>query len=717
MSATLTQSQLTDCDREPIHTPGSIQPHGMMLVAERANFHVRYVAGEVERRLGVAAWQGESLSVIVGDVLANAMANVSEERVGDGFVGQLRTPDGETLDVTAHFTPAYLVVELESASNENPSASLVINRLATAAEGFERALSLPMLCDRAAIAFRRLTAFDRVMVYCLLEDGAGKVMAEDRRAGMHSFLNHHFPASDIPVQARALYLRNAVRVIPDANYQPVGLRPAWSEGDELDMSDCNLRSVSPVHLEYLRNMGVSASASFSIIKDGVLWGLVACHNHTPRLLSYDVRTACRSLAGSLGRWIKAKEEAEGYRQRIRLRGFEDDTVALLSREGSLDEALANHLAEICRMQEGTGVAVLRGRELVVHGKCPAENDILALVKWLVDRPFEPVFSTASLSTVYPAGAGFSQTASGVLAVTLSAEEPWVLVWFRAEQLEVLKWAGNPQTAMEDRTKPLTPRASFEAWSETVRGRARGWSLTEVAAAMRLRAVLLEVRQARRLRDLNHQLTTILRDKDVLLQQKEFLVTEVNHRTQNSLQLVSSFLSAQARGSANADLTAALEEARRRISAVALVHRRLYRGDQVDVVDVGRYIEELCEDTFSFMGEDWKRHLVLALAPMQISTDQAIPLGLILTELLINANKYAYAGAAGPIEVALTEDRTHFQMIVSDRGPGRSSKAEGFGSRIMAGLVKQLGGVLSQSNTAPGFRVSLAVPLQAPKSIM
>jgi chemotaxis family two-component system sensor kinase Cph1 len=648
MSATLTPSQLTDCDREPIHTPGSIQPHGMMLVAERPSLCVRHVAGDVEHRLGFTAWQGAPLSAIIGDVLDNAIRNLGEESGGDGFVGQFQTQGGETLDVIVHMTAANVIVELERASDEGPSASLVINRLATAAAGFERAGSLSMLCDRAAIEFRRLTAFDRVMVYCLLEDGAGVVLAEDRREGMHSFLNHHFPASDIPVQARALYLRNVVRVIPDATYQPADLRPVWPSGDELDMTDCNLRSVSPVHLAYLSNMGVNASASFSIIKDGVLWGLVACHNDTPRLLSYDVRTACRSLAGSLGRWIKAKEEAEGYRQRIRLRGFEDDTVALLSREGSLDEALANHLIEICRMQEGSGVAVLRGRELVTHGRCPAESEILQLIKWLMDRPLEPVFSTACLSALYPAGARFTQTASGVLAVTLSADEPWVLVWFRAEQLETLKWAGHPQTATAAHIKPLSPRASFEAWSETVRGRARGWSLAEVAAATRLRAALLEVRQARRLRDLNHQLTVILRDKDTLLRQKEFLVTEVNHRTQNSLQLVSSFLSVQARGSNNAELTAALEEARRRLTAVALVHRRLYRGDQVDVVDVSRYIEELCEDTFSFMGEDWKRHLALVLTPMKVSTDQAIPLGLILTELLINANKYAYAGAAGPM---------------------------------------------------------------------
>ena len=260
-----------------------------------------------------------------------------------------------------------------------------------------------------------------------------------------------------------------------------------------------------------------------------------------------------------------------------------------------------------------------------------------------------------------------------------------------EQLEVIKWAGHPHQPTEAEPKPLSPRASFDAWSETVHGRSQDWSPSKVAAATRLRAALLEVQQARRMRDLNHQLTAILRDKDILLTQKEFLITEVNHRTQNSLQLVSSFLSVQARGSDNPQLTGALDEARRRLTAVALVHRRLYRGDQVDVVDLARYIEELCEDTFSFMGADWKRHLTLALTPIRVSADQAIPLGLILTELLINANKYAYAGAAGPIEVSLTEDRTHVHLAVADRGPGMLTKAEGFGSRIMSALVKQLGG--------------------------
>jgi light-regulated signal transduction histidine kinase (bacteriophytochrome) len=716
MNMTLTPPELTSCDREAIHAPGSIQPYGMMLVADVDGFRVRHVAGEVEQRLGVAGWQGQPLSALIGEGLSAEVAALVKPGGMGGFAGKLQAHTGEVLDVSAHLSGSYVIIELEAASTEGLSAALLMDRLAAAAAGFERATSLTALCESAAVEFRRLTGFNRVMVYRFLDDGAGKVLAETRRSDLHSFLNHHFPASDVPQQARALYVRNLLRVIPDIAYQPAALRPDWTAPVPLDMSDSSLRSVSPLHLLYLSNMGVKASASFSIVKDGVLWGLVACHNDTPRSLTYDIRAACRSLVASLARQIKAKEEAEGYRQRIRLRSFEDDIVALLSREGSLDEALSNHLDEIGRMMGGDGVAVLRGRELVMSGVCPVESDIRDLVVWLLARTIEPVFSTDDLSKLYPPATGFQHLGSGVLAVTLSAVEPRLLLWFRVEQVETVNWAGNPHKEHSGTPqKPLTPRASFEAWREIVRGHARSWTLPEVDAATRLRAALLEVQQNRRVRELNRQLTKILQDKDLLLQQKEFLIGEVNHRVQNSLQLVSSFLAMQARASDKPELHAALEEARRRLTAVALVHRRLYRGDQIEVVDAARYVEELCADTFSFMGHDWTRHLSLDLSPVLVSTDRAVILGLILTELLINSNKYAYDGAAGPVEITLREDRTHLHLIVADKGVGKApSRKGGFGSRIMEGLVAQLGGKLTNGDNYPGLRTEIIVPVETPK---
>ena len=713
MTVLLTPPDLTACDREVIHAPGSIQPFGMMLVVELDGFLVRHVAGEVERRLGVADWQGKHLGDVIGQALSLEVAALVEPGSMGGFVGRMPAC-GEVLDVSAHLSGAHVIVELEAAPAEDLPAAFMMDRLEAAAASFERAASLTTLCERAAIEFRRLTGFGRVMVYRFLDDAAGKVLAESRRSGLHSFLNHHFPASDIPVQARALYTRNLLRVIPDASYEPAALRPGWTAAEPLDMSDSGLRSVSPLHLLYLSNMGVSASASFSIVMEGVLWGLVACHNPAPKMLAYDTRAACRSLVGSLARQIKAKEEAEGYRQRIRLRSFEDEFVALLSREGSLDDTLSHHLNGIGRMMGGDGVAVLRGRELVMNGVCPGEPDIRGLAAWLLGRSVEPVFSTSQLSDLYPAAATFRHHGSGVLAVTLSAEEPWLLIWFRAEQVQVVEWAGNPHKGHGASEQPLTPRASFETWRETVSGRARSWTTPELEAATRMRAALLEARQNRRMRELNRQLTKILQDKDLLLQQKEFLIGEVNHRVQNSLQLVSSFLAIQARASDNPELHDALEEARRRLSAVALVHRRLYSGDQFEMVNAARYIEELCADTFAFMGQDWARHLWLNLSPVLVSTDRAVVLGLVLTELLINCNKYAYGGAAGPVEIELREGRTHLHLIVADKGAGTTGFRKGFGSRIMEGLVAQLGGTLTHADNHPGLRAEVIVPVETSK---
>jgi len=315
---------LNSCDREAIHIPGSIQPHGLMLVAGCHDFRVHHVAGDVEERLGVI-WKDQPLSALITTTLAGKIdALLSPGAVG-GLIGQLQGRTNELLDVSAHRSGADLIVELETASSVVRPTSTALDGLAEAAAGFELSVNLIALCDRAAFEFRHLTGFDRVMIYRLLDDGAGRVVAESRREDLHSFLNQHFPASDIPRQARALYIRNLIRVIPDVSYQPARLRPDWIEPAPLDMADSSLRSVSPVHLQYLVNMDVKASASVSIVKDGVLWGLIACHHLSPRSLSYEIRAACRSMAGSLSRQIKSKK-----RRRLIAKEFASVTLKMTS---------------------------------------------------------------------------------------------------------------------------------------------------------------------------------------------------------------------------------------------------------------------------------------------------------------------------------------------------------------------------------------------------
>ena len=705
-------AKLTTCDAEPIHIPGSIQPHGMMLVLDRIDLSVRQVAGDVEGRLGIANWQGRSLLPLLGDIQMARIGALLRSSAGGGFVGQLQTPVGETLDISARPSGAYVLLELEPAAVGPLPAAIVLDRLEAAAADFERATNLAALCEKAAREFRLVTGFDRVMVYRFLEDGAGRVLAEDKRSDLRSFMNHHFPANDIPRQARALYLRNLIRVIPDVHYRPAPLRPYMATQEALDLSDSALRSVSPIHVQFLKNMGVAASASVSIVKDGELWGLIACHSETPRMLSFDVRSTCCALAGVLSRRIKTNEETDGYRQRIALRQSEDEITALLASESAGGATLSPHLGRLTRMFDADGIAILRADTLRVSGNCPTESAIRALAAWLPSDQDRSIFVTDSLSELYPAALEFREQCSGLLALLFNGPQRSLILWFRAEHVEIINWAGNPHAEMTtNAVGMLTPRASFDAWQSSVRGIARAWTAMEIEAATRLKHILLNIGQTGHIHELNRQLTETLRDKDLLLAQKEWLVSEVNHRVHNSLELVANYLALQAKASASGDVQAELEEAQRHLNTVELVHRPLYRDGELQVLDAARYIEELCIDALASMGPAWQHGLSLALQPITLSTEQAIMLGLILSELILNIHKYAYGGEAGPVEVILAADPPSFQLIVADKGTGTDRSRIGFGTHMMEALAHRLGGRLAYGDNRPGLRAVLTAPVK------
>lgn len=696
---------LTACDREPIHVPGSIQPHGLLLVADPSSLAVVAGAGSIETALATD-WLGRSLPDLLGLPVAALLSDrPSRTPVAFGRAQGIAM----TFDVTAHRSPDTLIVELEPSPATMPSPIEVLTAMEEATATFEQAFGLRELCERAVKAFRHLTGFDRVMLYRFLDDDAGVVLAEDRDPAVATYLNQHFPASDIPKQARALYVRNRVRIIPDIRYEPAPLRPAGFAA--LDLSDVGLRSVSPIHLQYVANMGVAASASVSIVQDGALWGLVACHHSSPKFLPLHVRMACRALAGSLARQIRAKEDAELYRERIRLRAAEDAVVLRLGSDISLTTFFDTAGDEMRRMLGADSFAAVRGAELYVAGRAPRHEDIRSIAAHVAERAKATPFSTDRLSEQPPSAENCRDLAGGVLAITMSTDEPTILMWFRAEKIEVVNWAGNPhKDARGDTNVPLTPRASFESWSEAVRGRSAPWTLFEVEAASRLRKTMFEARQNRRLFEVNRELTATIADNESLLAQKDYLMKEVHHRVQNSLQLVSSFLGLQSRAVGDAVLTGHLAEAQRRLSAVAMVHRRLHTDEHVQSVDLARYIGELCSEIASTMDKSWGDQLTLDLAPILISTDRAINVGLILAELVINANKFAYGGGPGPIAIAVEQQRNRFRLVVADRGTGVPCESTGFGTKMLASMVARLAGTMERADNDPGLRITVTAPI-------
>jgi light-regulated signal transduction histidine kinase (bacteriophytochrome) len=708
--ATEDRLDLNACDREPIHVPEAIQPHGLLLVVDRATLSVTRETGRIKRVTGSESWIGRAIEGLLGDRITTRLQSASGP--GDeGFVGRWRGEDGLDYDIIARSQPDVLVVEIEQSSQAAQPGIELISRLDAAGAAFERATSVRAVCERGAEAFRALTGFDRVMIYRFLEDEAGQVVAEARSHEVESFQNHHFPATDIPRQARALYVRNPVRVIPDARYEPQPLLPA-APGKPLDMSDCGLRSVSPVHLQYLRNMGVRASASVSIIIDGELWGLVACHSARPQLLPYELRMAATTLARGLARQIKAKGDAELYRERTRLRQLEDELVGRLSSDRPLEDALADQAPDLADLVDADGLSIITPHGLYRFGVTPPDAAVRDLAGWVADQPgLRPVASHA-LSLRRPEAAAWTTEGSGLLGVHLQGDEPLTVLWFRAEIVETVRWAGNPTTATKSGdSAQLTPRASFEAWSETVRGRSRRWTPAQVESASRLRDALIDFSAVSRLRNLNRSLQASLSERDLRLEQQEFLIREVNHRVQNSLTLVSSFLGLQAR-QADPVSQAQLLEARRRVRAVSMVHSRLYRAEASSTVDLERYFVELIDDLGASVGADWSAQLDHDLTPVPVEAGRAVTLGLILTELIINAQKYAYDGAPGPIRIRLEDDGRNLRLAVEDEGKGGHKIGQGFGSMMIESLVSQLGGQLDYRDAEPGLQAVLKAPIGA-----
>ncbi len=705
------------CDSEPIHTPGAVQPHGVLLVLSRETLRVEQAGGACGAFFGVPA--EAMLSRLVGEIIDGASSLALHDCGGQPtYAGAVRTSDGKALDAVGHIAGEKLVLELELAPKRRRPAAEMAAIVESVGAAFLAANSIFDVCETAAVRFRKITGFDRVMIYRFLPDETGSVIAEDKIDELAPFLNHRYPASDLPRQARELYLRNAIRVIPDVSYIPSALAAKDSQEPPLDMSDCHLRSVSPIHLQYLKNMGVGASSSISIVRDGRLWGLVACHHRSAKYLVFDERILCRLLAGTLSHRIASLEDAEAYQARLRARAAEDSLLSMFAREPAIEDALNSQLVGLLCVVPAHGIAVRRGGRVALAGRCPGEADVLAVADWLLSRQVQVPFATDSLSREYTPASTFQDAGSGLLAVTVSRDEPYQLLWFRAEQIEVINWAGNPHKSLSPGDKPgsLTPRRSFELWQETVRGRSEPWSPADAEAPERIARRLAEIQRSQIINRLNEALRTALEERGKLIAQKDHLLLEGDHRIKNSLQIVGSALNMQLLETSDPIVRRQLEEALGRVNAVVAVHRRLHRSDQPQAVDLDIYANELLADIANSLPQGWRRELRCHTSPVQASAEVAMSIGLVLTELVLNAVKYAYDGAPGPIEVEVQKRGELLHLAVRDQGKGKpagSPGGSGFGSKLISGLVESLEGNIERAGASPGLRVTVTVPIPAP----
>ena len=708
----------TDCGREPIHIPSAVQPHGTLLVIDPASETIVQAGLGAERLLPISSPPlGQRLSDVLGvpaGIVGSAVYSRESVYINSLVPALAARAD---VDMVAHRSQGLIIIEIERAVAPRPSAADMLGRARSISAALQVGPDLLDACRSATGELRGLTGHARVMIYRFLNDGTGCVIAEDRDAELPTFLNHHYPASDIPKQARELYVRNVVRVIPDVNYTPVPLVPQIFSptGGPLDMSDCILRSVSPIHIQYLRNMNVSASMSVSIVRNGALWGLVACHHTSSKPVSYEVREVCKHVAQILSQQIAAREDAETFHQVRALTATRQELNSEISHaDEPVNEALRARVSKLLALLPSDGVAVHSRGVVTTAGHCPANNKIQDLANWLSRSNPPDLYSTDRLSESYAPAEAYLTSASGLLGIVVSDDQPIVLLWFRAECAEVVNWAGNPHEPLEPGvgSGKLNPRASFEVWRETVRGRSRPWTKAELDIAGHFRVQLVKISQHRRVEELNSMLQQKIVEADRLVAQKDLLMREAHHRVQNSLQLVSAMLRLQQREFSDPTVQARFEETRQRILAAAAVHRHLWRSDEIGTVRLDNYLREVRDGLVETWGRQWDEYVQVQGPSIIVSTDKAVVLALIVTELLTNAVKHAYGGEPGPIQVRLVEESgRRLQLIVADQGRGieRTERANGFGSRLTGLFVSQLEGAIEFQNNFPGTKVVLSVP--------
>jgi len=489
------QADLSNCEREQIHLAGSIQPSGVLLVLREPDHVIVQASANAATLLGVP---GDLVGVPLGE-LPSDLARV----IWLHLQGPLERPSGAVrcwigrpdrlFDALLHRPPSGgVVLELEPAGPAVDISGVVQSGM----HAVRAATSLRALCDETARIMREVAGYDRVMVYRFDTEGHGEVLAEERRLDLEAFLGNRYPASDIPQMARRLYERNRVRVMEDVGYTPVPLVPVLSpiSGEPLDMSMCFLRSVSPIHVQYLQNMGVVGTLVVSLMVGGRLWGLVACHHYSPRFVHFEVRAVCGLLAEAVATRIAALESFAKGQSELSVRRLEQSLIEAMVRQGDWRQALFNSPQTILQPLAATGAALLVENEVQTIGEVPGTQQLREIGAWLDTQPRQQPLVMGAFGRDVPRFHDLAAVASGVLAVPISECPGEYLVWFRPERIHTVTWGGNPfkPVAIGDDPRDLSPRRSFAQWQQVVEGTCDPWNPADIASARMIGGTVSDV---------------------------------------------------------------------------------------------------------------------------------------------------------------------------------------------------------------------------------
>lgn len=512
------KNDIVNSDREPIYIHEGIQSHGVLLFLREPDLTILQVSNNTLEFFGMTpeSLLNGPLNLLLDlsqiEILKSYLAYENLQAVNPIKLS-IATKSPLLFDGIIHRRDRGLILELEPATSQiNLGLFDFYHLIKLSITKLHNTTTFQQLCQIAVKEVRKIAGFDRVMLYKFDRDGHGIVIAEDKLKTLEPFLGLHYPASDIPQQARAQFSQVSLRLISDVNSQVVGITPENNPltKQPLDISLSGLRTTSTCHVQYLKNMGVAASMTLSIFKDRHLWGLIACHHQTPKFIPYEVRAACEFFGQSMSSEISAKEYNEDYEYQLKLKDIQAKLLEAMSAEDNFVDGLVKQSRQFLNLTNAQGAAVCLGKELTLLGQTPNPQDIQKLIDWLSQIFHENVFYTDSLSLIYPEAKQYKKIASGLLAIYISKDRRKYVLWFRPEVTQTVKWAGNPNPVIEREENGrsiLSPRQSFALWKEIVEFKSLPWKACEIEEAIELKNAIVNVvlRKADELEILNAQL--------------------------------------------------------------------------------------------------------------------------------------------------------------------------------------------------------------------
>ncbi len=507
-------SEPIECDREPIHIPGQIQPHGVLLTLQEPDLKILQLSQNIDEFFGLSAETllDKPLGCFLSPNQVRKIARYSQqENLEDINPFELkirRSPKSDETEIGSfqkfhgilHRNKSnILILELEPYLHQGKNSLEFYHILQRFMHNIRQVKTLQELVKLLAIEVRKINTFDRVMVYKFdPTDQSGIVIAEDKENHLESYLGLRYPASDIPQKARTLYYENWLRMIPDINYQPIPIIPTYHPvtKEPLDLSYSVLRSVFGGHIEYLQNMVVFGSMSISLINENRLWGLIACHHYTPKYVDYKTRKACEFLGQFASIELLRQQELETIRYQVQVQSIHQELRQAFSEDVDfVEQVLERNQSQLLDLVCAQGAAIFLDDQLTLIGETPSQEEIQELLAWFVDQNPQEIFFTDSLCQFYPQAQKFSKKASGVaIASIFIKQKSHHIIWFRPEKIQTVNWAGassNPISITENGEARYTPRKSFELWQEIIREQSQPWQPLEIEAALELRKILMQ----------------------------------------------------------------------------------------------------------------------------------------------------------------------------------------------------------------------------------